>query len=65
MKKNIKYEEAISELERIVKQMENNELDIDSLSEQLKRAQELIAFCKNKLTKTNEEIQDILEKSKD
>lgn len=65
MKKNIKYEEAISELERIVKQMENNELDIDSLSEQLKRAQELISFCKNKLTKTNEEIQDILEKSKD
>lgn len=65
MKKNIKYEEAISELENIVRQMENNELDIDSLSEQLKKAQELIAFCKNKLTKTNEEIQGILEKSKE
>ena len=65
MKKNIKYEEAISELEHIVRQMENNELDIDSLSEQLKKAQELIAFCKNKLTKTSEEIQGILEKSKE
>lgn len=65
MKKNIKYEEAISELENIVRQMENNELDIDSLSEQLKKAQELIAFCKDKLTKTNEEIQGILEKSKE
>ncbi len=39
--------------------MENAELDIDQMSEQLKRAQELIKFCKDKLTKTDEEIQKI------
>lgn len=55
-----KYEEAVAELEQIVNRMENNELDIDSMSEQLKRAQQLIKLCKDKLTKTDEEIKKIL-----
>ncbi len=57
----INYEKAVSELEEIVKRMEGNELDIDSLTQQLKRAKELIQLCKNKLTKTDEEIKKILE----
>ena len=57
----MKYEEAIGQLEKIVRQMENNELDVDQLSEQLKRAQQLIQFCRDKLTKTDEEIRQILE----
>ncbi len=55
-----KYEDAMRELERIVTKMENNELDIDTLGEELKRAQELIKLCRNKLTKTDEEIKKIL-----
>lgn len=57
----MKYEEALRQLEDIVRKMENNEFDIDQLAEQLKKAQNLIALCKNKLTKTDEEIQKILE----
>jgi exodeoxyribonuclease VII small subunit len=57
----MKYEEAMRELETIVRKMENDELDIDTLSEQLKRAQQLIKLCKDKLTKTDEEIKKILE----
>ena len=57
---NIKYEEAVAEIEDIVKKMENNQLDIDSMTEKLKRAQALIKLCKDKLTKTNEEINNIL-----
>lgn len=49
-------------MESIVKKMENDELDIDSLAEQLKRAKQLIQLCKDKLTKADEEIQKILEK---
>lgn len=60
-KRQMKYEEAIGQLEKIVRQMENNELDVDQLSEQLKRAQQLIQFCRDKLTKTDEEIRQILE----
>ena len=57
--KEIKYEAAFAELQSIVNKMENDELDIDQLSEQLKRAQELIKLCKDKLTKTDEEIKKI------
>ena len=60
----IKYEEAIRQLEEIVEKMENNELDIDQLSEQFKKAQALIKLCKDRLTKTDEEIKKILEVNK-
>lgn len=61
MKKNtLTYEEAMSQLEEIVRQVENNEQGIDKLAEQLKKAQQLIAFCKDKLYTTDEEIQKIL-----
>lgn len=60
MKQEPKYEEAFAELQAIVRKMENDQLDIDQLSEQLKRAQQLIRLCKNKLTKTDEEIKKIL-----
>ena len=55
-----KYETAMAELQDIVGKMENDELDIDSLATQLKRAQDLIKLCKDKLTKTDEEIKKIL-----
>jgi exodeoxyribonuclease VII small subunit len=60
MDKEQKYEKAMAELQSIVTKMENDELDVDQLSEQLKRAQKLIKFCKDKLTKTDEEIKKIL-----
>ena len=60
MTKENKYEEALQELQAIVHRMENDELDIDQLSTQLKRAQQLIKLCKDRLTKTDEEIKKIL-----
>ena len=59
-KEEMKYEQAVRELERIVERMENDELDIDQLSEQLKRAKVLVKLCKDKLTKTDEEIKKLL-----
>ena len=60
MKEELKYEQAYQELQTIVRRMENDELDIDQMSEPLKRAQQLIKLCKDKLTKTDEEIKKIL-----
>ena len=60
MPKEQKYEAAMRQLEDIAAKMENSELDIDSLSEQLKTAQKLIKQCKDKLTKTDEDIRKIL-----
>lgn len=61
MNNELKYEEAVREIEQIVAKMESNTTDIDAMAEQLKRAQELIKLCKDKLTKTDEEIMKVLE----
>lgn len=60
MEKTLKYEALMAELQAIVRKMESDELDVDQLSEQLKRAQELIKLCKDKLTKTEADIKRIL-----
>ena len=59
MEDNIKYEEALAQLETIVRKMEQNEYNIDELAAQLKTAQRLIKFCKDKLTKTEEELKSL------
>jgi exodeoxyribonuclease VII small subunit len=56
MNDNLKYEEAMAQLEAIVRKMESNELDIDEIAAQLKTAQRLIKFCRDKLTKTESEL---------
>ena len=60
VRKDLKYEEAMATLEQIVARMENNELDLDTMSEELKKAKQLIKLCKDKLTKTNQEIRKLL-----
>ena len=58
-KKPSTYSEAVTELEEIVKQMQSNECSIDNLSELTSRSLELLQFCKDKLTKTDEELKKI------
>jgi exodeoxyribonuclease VII small subunit len=60
MEKKISYTEAISELELIVSEIEQGEITIDTLSEKVKRAAELIRICKGKLTSTEEDVNKIL-----
>lgn len=57
------YQEAQKKLEKIVREIESNEHDIDRLCDQLKEAKELIAFCKEKLYKVEEEVKTILNKN--
>ena len=47
MNDEMKYEEALAQLESIVRKMESNELNIDEIAAQLKTAQRLIKFCKD------------------
>lgn len=60
VRKDLKYEEAMATLEQVVARMENNELDLDTMSEELKKAKQLIKLCKDKLTKTDQEIRKLL-----
>mgnify|MGYP004534280903 FL=1 len=54
------YLQAMERLEKIVRQIDNNELDIDILGEKIKEANEIIAFCTAKLTKADKEVEKLL-----
>ena len=52
----ITYTAAFEELKGIVDQLENDSISVDELAEKMKRATVLMKICKDKLTKTEEEI---------
>lgn len=61
MNKEMTYSEAIAELENIVAEIEQDDVPVDELLEKVKRASDLITFCKAKLTKTEDEVHAVLE----
>ena len=60
--KKINYEETVKQLEDIVAKMEDGEMDLESMTTQLKKAQELVKLCKDRLTQTDKDIQALLKK---
>jgi exodeoxyribonuclease VII small subunit len=58
-KKEFSFGEAVKEIEKILRNIENGNLDIDKLSDEVKRASELIRQCQKKLRSTEEEINSI------
>ena len=63
-KKKETYSQAIERLEKIVRQIDSNELEIDELSEKIKEANEIIAFCTEKLTKADREVEKLLQEKR-
>lgn len=59
-KKKLTYKEAVQEIEEILQKIENEQLDVDEISGKVKRVSELLQFCKDKLHKTEEEVENIL-----
>lgn len=55
------YTASLAELEEILRKIQSPDCDIDKLSSYTTRALELLKFCKDKLTKTDEEIKKSLE----
>jgi len=58
-KKQFSFNEAVVEIEKILRLIENGDLDVDKLSVEVKRASELIRKCQKKLRETEEEINSI------
>ena len=58
-KKEFSFNEAVTEIEKILRNIENGDLDVDKLSIEVKRASELIKQCQKKLRATEEEINSI------
>lgn len=64
-KKKETYSEAMARLEKIVSLIDNNELEIDMLAEKIKEANGIIAFCSDKLTKADKEIEKLLSEKRE
>lgn len=58
--KEMTYTEAVGQLEQILALMQSDKCDIDKLSAMTRRATELLAECKSRLTATDEELRTIL-----
>ena len=54
------YAAAIAELEELVRKMQDPSCDLDNLASYTVRAKELIAFCRERLTKTDNQLKAIL-----
>ena len=62
MELQLTYEEALSELQGIVKKLENKEVNTDELASTVARANQLVEYCQSKLQQTEAEIQKIVKK---
>jgi exodeoxyribonuclease VII small subunit len=58
---NMTYEEALQELQQIIAQLQEDQVSIDELSQQSKRAAELIEHCRAKLRETEADIGGLFE----
>ncbi len=58
--KQTTYSQALSELEKIVSEIETEKVDVDLLAEKVKRASSLIKFCKSRLRSAGDEIKKAL-----
>lgn len=56
------YQEAFEELQSIVSEIESGEIPVDELSLKIKRATDLLAVCKAKLSASEEDVNQLLQK---
>lgn len=59
-KKELTYEEAMTRIEEILGRIQREEVTVDSLAAEIKRATELITACKARLLKAETEVDKIL-----
>ena len=60
-KSKLTYEMALAELEDIRSALESNDIPIDQLPEKVKKAHEILKFCKEKLRATEDELNNLAE----
>jgi len=59
--KDYTYTQAMQRLEAILAQLEEGSINVDKLAELVKEAAELVKFCRAKLRKTENEVQNAFE----
>lgn len=56
---DLTYLQALTETEAILSEIEAQEVDIDTLAEKVRRASELIAFCRARLRQTQDDVDKV------
>ena len=59
-KKESGYRQSIEEIEAILAKIESGETDIDDLAAEIKRAAKLLQDCKEKLFRTEQEVEKVM-----
>ncbi len=59
---DIKYSKAMERLEEIIAKIENEQIDVDELSDKVKEAVALVKLCKDKIEKAELQVKEVVEK---
>ena len=60
-KNKLSFKQAYEELTQILGDLQTQDIDVDVLVSKVKRATELIKFCKEKITQTELEVKKIIQ----
>lgn len=61
--KNKTFEEALNELEKIVKELESGSVDLDNAIKKYSEAMSLVKFCSDKIKNATEAVNKVLTES--
>lgn len=59
--KNFNYAKAMEQVKSIIKEIEENDMDVDAMVAKIEEAAALLKECRSKLVKTDETVQKILD----
>ncbi len=60
MSKELTYQQAMLEVEQIIAKLNDEDFDIDTLSEQVKKATSLLSSCREKLAKAEQDLEQVI-----
>lgn len=63
MGKKLTYDQAMEELQTIVKELQEQAVNMDELSDKVKRAADLLTHCREKLRSTEKETEGLFGES--
>lgn len=61
---NLTYNQAYSELSKLVDQIEDDKIQLDTLADKVKKAKELIDYCETKLRSIDKDVEAALSDKK-
>jgi exodeoxyribonuclease VII small subunit len=64
-KQELSYAEAMAEVEQILARFNTQQMDVDTLAFEVKRATELIAQCKERLLRAEREVAEVLDSNEE